>query len=286
MLLRLEKKSNRGYTPKMVRLILSDLDGTLLHDDKTISKKSAEAFSFARKQGVLIGFCTSRSRLNIKEYLEQVQTDFLIANGGACVMVGTECIYDCSFSLEETRTLFDSIYRICGDDVEMTADMRDALYWNRRKVDQHYVYARESVYDDFRNFNEPAMKICVHTWDDDKALEIASVLGIDEVDFIKFSDIPWYKFSKKNATKEKAIQRLSQHLKIPVAEMAAFGDDFNDIGMLKMCGHGIAMQNAIEEVKLCASEVTLSNEADGVAEWIYRHIGMSRKTEDFRDAHQ
>ena len=286
MLLRLEKKSNRGYTPKMVRLILSDLDGTLLHDDKTISKKSAEAFSFARKQGVLIGFCTSRSRLNIKEYLEQVQTDFLIANGGACVMVGTECIYDCSFSLEETRTLFDSIYRICGDDVEMTADMRDALYWNRRKVDQHYVYARESVYDDFRNFNEPAMKICVHTWDDDKALEIASVLGIDEVDFIKFSDIPWYKFSKKNATKEKAIQRLSQHLKIPVAEMAAFGDDFNDIGMLKMCGHGIAMQNAIEEVKLCASEVTLSNEADGVAEGIYRHIGMSRKTEDFRDAHQ
>ncbi|MCR5763265.1 MAG: Cof-type HAD-IIB family hydrolase [Treponema sp.] len=256
----------------MIKLILSDLDGTLLHDDKTISRNTEEAFSLARKHGILVGFCTSRSGLNVRDYLEQVPTDFLVANGGASVMVGNECIYDCGFSLEETRKLFSSIYEICGDDIEMTADMKDALYWNRRKFEQNYVYARDSVYDDFRNFTKPAMKICVHTWDDQKAMQIASVLGSDSIDFIKFSDIPWYKFSKKDATKEKAIKALSDYLNIPTDQMVSFGDDFNDIGMLKMCGKGIAMQNAIEEVKRCADEIALSNNEDGVADWIYRYI--------------
>ena len=256
----------------MVKLILSDLDGTLLRDDKTISKESENAFAQARKNGVLVGFCTSRARLNVKEYLKQVQTDFLISNGGACVFVGDSIIYNNSFTVEESRKLFSSIYDICGKDIEMTADMPDALFWNRELKDQNYVYSREFTYNDFSDFNEPVMKICVHTWDEQKAEQIAGVLGQDKIDFLKFSDIPWYKFSKKEATKENAIKALSSYLNIPLEDMAAFGDDFNDIGMLKMCGTGVAMQNAIDEVKACADEVTLSNNDDGVAEWIKRHV--------------
>lgn len=259
----------------MVQLILSDLDGTLLHDDKSISGKTQQVFADARKQGILVGFSTSRSSLNIKQYLAQIPTDFIIANGGAYVSVGDKCIYDCSFTLEETRKMFAAIYEICGEDIEMTADMKDVLYWNREKKDQYYVYSRDSIYNDFKNFNEPAMKICVHTWDEEKALKIAQVLGTDNIDFLKFSDIPWYKFSKKNATKEKAIQQLSAYLDIPVCNMVSFGDDFNDIGMLKMCGKGIAMQNAIEEVKQCADDITLTNNEDGVADWIYRNVLQS-----------
>lgn len=256
----------------MVKLILSDLDGTLLRDDKTISKASEEAFSHARKNGVLVGFCTSRARLNVKEYLKQVQTDFLISNGGACVFVGDSIIYNNSFTVEESRKMFSAIYDICGKNIEMTADMPDALYWNRTKEEQQYVYSRDSIYDDFSDFKMPVMKICVHTWDQDIAERIAQILGDDAVDVSKFSDIPWYKFSKKNATKERAVQELSSYLDVSLSDMAAFGDDFNDIGMLKMCGCGIAMQNAIDEVKLCADEITLSNEEDGVAHWIYKNV--------------
>ena len=54
--------------------------------------------------------------------------------------------------------------------------------------------------------------------------------------------------------------------------IAAFGDDFNDIGMLRLCGTGIAMENAIEEVKGVADEVCASNEKDGVAEWIEKNL--------------
>ena len=85
-----------------------------------------------------------------------------------------------------------------------------------------------------------------------------------------FSDIPWFKLSKSGATKERAIQELRSSLNIPQEKIAAFGDDFNDIGMLKFCGRGIAMQNAIAEVKQIADEICASNQEDGVARWIER----------------
>ncbi|MBQ7167092.1 MAG: HAD hydrolase family protein [Treponema sp.] len=76
----------------------------------------------------------------------------------------------------------------------------------------------------------------------------------------------------KGATKEKAIEALCTCLNIPPEKIAAFGDDFNDIGMLKLCGRGIAMQNAIAEVKQAASEICASNENDGVARWIEEQL--------------
>lgn len=53
-----------------------------------------------------------------------------------------------------------------------------------------------------------------------------------------------------------------------VSEIIAFGDDYADIGMLKLCGIGVAMGNAIQEVKEAANAITLSNEEDGVAAYL------------------
>ena len=54
--------------------------------------------------------------------------------------------------------------------------------------------------------------------------------------------------------------------------MISFGDDYSDIGMLKLCGKGIAMGNAIEEVKRVASDITLTNDEDGVAIYLEKNI--------------
>lgn len=55
----------------------------------------------------------------------------------------------------------------------------------------------------------------------------------------------------------------------------AFGDDKNDMEMLKMCGMGVAVDNAISDVKEIADGVTLSNDEDGVAEWLAKNVLMS-----------
>ena len=55
-------------------------------------------------------------------------------------------------------------------------------------------------------------------------------------------------------------------------EMIAFGDGHNDASMVKYAGIGVAMANAVDDLKAIADEVTLSNEEDGIAHSLYRHI--------------
>ena len=245
-------------------IILSDLDGTLFRDDKSISDFTKETIRQAQAKGLLFGICTSRAKVNAVKFLEGIEPDILITNGGGIVYYQDKKIYDCEFTVEEIRKLIDAAFEVFGKDVIISADNEHALYSNSRDElgDKFWTY------NDFSDFRETCMKMCIESLDKEKVEKVASVIGLDQIDYLPFSDIPWYKLSKKAVTKEKAIEELCRHLNIESSQIAAFGDDFNDIGMLKLCGKGIAMENAIEEVKNAADQVCASNEKDGVAKWI------------------
>ena len=247
-----------------ISLVLVDLDGTLFHNDKSISEYTKQTIKKLQAKGVLFGICTSRAYVNAIKFLDGINPDIFITNGGGMIRQGDKKIYTCQFSVEEVRTLIDATFKILGPDAIMSADNEEGLYSNSKEElgDKFWTF------DDFLNFNKPAMKMCIETLDHNKVSQIAQSIGPDRIDFLPFSDIPWYKMTLKDATKEKAITELSQAINIPLEQIAAFGDDFSDIGMLKLCGYGIAMSNAIDEVKKIASGTCPSNEEDGVARWL------------------
>ncbi|MCR4735304.1 MAG: HAD family hydrolase [Treponema sp.] len=251
-----------------ISLILSDLDGTLFHNDKSISAYSKKIIDQAQEEGFLFGISTSRALMNAQNFLDGINPDIIISNGGGMVFYKGNKIYNCEFSIEETRTLIEAAFEICGPDVTLSADNEHGLYSNSKEELGDKFWS----FNDFKNFNESAMKLCVKTLDKEKIEKIASSIGENLVDYLPFSDIPWYKLSKRDATKEKAIQTLCTFLKLHPSKIAAFGDDFNDIGMLKVCGRGIAMENAISQVKAAADEICLSNEEDGPAKWIEMNL--------------
>lgn len=82
----------------------------------------------------------------------------------------------------------------------------------------------------------------------------------------------WYKFTKKEATKENAIKKFSEISGISLSDVIAFGDDLPDIGMLKLCGTGVAMGNAVAEVKAAADIVIGTNDEDGIAEYLLNYL--------------
>jgi Cof subfamily protein (haloacid dehalogenase superfamily) len=252
-----------------INLILTDLDDTLLRSDKTVSERTVAVFERCREVGILFGFSTLRGRTAISDYIDMLHPDVLICNGGSMIYHGDNVIHIESFTLEQTRALLSSAYRLIGDRCEMTLDTPDSLYWNRLD-DKSATYEVKCRYDEMRDFRECACKMCVQTTDADIAARIAASAG--EISYIPFSDIPWYKFSPKNATKENGVRILAEHLSMPLSSIAAFGDDYSDIGMLQTAGIGIAMQNAIEPVKAAADDVTLSCNDDGVADWIEKHL--------------
>ena len=256
-----------------ISLILSDLDGTLFRNDKSVSNHTKEEIVKAQQKGILFGISTSRALVNAVKFLDGINPDVIISNGGALAFIRTrdgsqKKIYDSEFTQEETSILINKTFEVLGKETVISIDNEKGLYSNAGEDDFGDKFWTKV---DFTHFLEPAMKICIQTQDKNAVEKIASSVGIENVDYLPFSDIPWYKLTNKNATKEKAILAVSKTLEIPTENMVAFGDDFNDIGMLKLCGKGIAMGNAIQEVKDCADEICLSNEEDGLANWIEKN---------------
>lgn len=252
-----------------IKIIFLDLDLTLLHTDGTLSEKNLQTLEKSRSNGIMTAFCTSRGTTRIEKYTKLFMPDFLICNAGACIYHGEKLIHSETFSLKETKILLNSIYEICGDEAEITVDTIDDFFWNRTE-NKTTQYMPEAKYNDCKNFTQPAMKICVATNDLQKARKISD--SVSNCSAVLFSDIPWTKLSPKSSSKENAVNFLSEYLNIPLKNMAAFGDDYADIGMLKICGTGVAMQNAIPEVKEIADEITLSCDEDGVSTWIEKNL--------------
>ena len=144
-------------------------------------------------------------------------------------------------------------------------------YWNYRQDPRRIAPDwNDVVYTDYRGFCEPALKISVQTESEAVARQIAACVA--DCDWAPFSDAPLYKFTKASATKERAIEAIAAATGIAPAQMIAFGDDYVDLGMLRMCGCGVAMGNAIAAVRQAADDVTGTNDADGVAEYLEKRL--------------
>ena len=114
--------------------------------------------------------------------------------------------------------------------------------------------------------------MCVEIFEEEKARQLSAMLS--DCDSVRFSDGYWYKFTKKEATKERAILEMCSACGIRTEEITAFGDDYADMGMLSLCGRGIAMGNAVEAVKEQADLVIGSNEEDGIAKYLKRNFDI------------
>lgn len=254
------------------RLLLFDLDGTLLRSDKTISQRTLETLKKCRDKGVLIGICTSRGEQNTLSYLDELQPDIAITSGGALVKYNGDYVYKAEFSPEETNRMIAEARKICGAGCGITIDTISFHYQNYtadpKKQNQSWV---DGIYTDFRDFKEPSLKMCVEIFGDSQAQQLREVLK--ECDCIRFSDGYWYKFTRKNATKEQAIMKICEVCGIQPEQIEAFGDDYADIGMLALCGRGIAMGNAIDEVKEKADLVIGGNDEDGIAAYLEQYPG-------------
>ena len=253
------------------QILIFDLDGTLLRNDKTLSEYTLEILFKCKKCGYLIGISTSRGEQNCLGFLREMKPDILISSGGALVRVNEKIICSSCFSVIETKDFIESARKICGLDCGITVDTLDAHYWNyKTDPKEQYKSWGDSIYTDFTDFKREALKICVEIPDPGLAQKLRE--HFSELDSQRFSDGDWYKFTKSGITKEKAILAVCEACHAAVSETVAFGDDFADIGMLEICGIGVAMGNAIQEVKDIADDVALSNEEDGVAAYLEKWI--------------
>ena len=251
----------------MIRMILTDLDHTLLRQDGSISEKTLQILTSCRAKGIRFAIATARYWIGAERYIDLLNPDYEITTDGTLVHSHGQCIYSCALSVSQTNAVISSIAEAVPG-AEITAACEKTVYWNNHHISESEKL-HKAVYCDFSfPLDVQANKIVAELPDESVAREIAARTNSK---LQCYRGEKWYAFMPAASGKTTAIKALAETSGISLEDTVAFGDDLNDIEMLKLCGTGIAVANAIPEVQESADEITFSNDEDGVAEWLADH---------------
>ncbi|NJD03994.1 MAG: HAD family hydrolase [Ruminiclostridium sp.] len=256
---------------KDIKMIVTDLDRTLLRSDKTISDYTAKALNRCREKGIKVIYATARPARVTRRFCMAVQPDIIIADNGAVIDYGGKAIHHVIIPNEiANRLIAKCLYS--GRVSTVTAETGECLFsnysgepwdadWNAWKLK-------------YTNFSEeisvPMTKISIESRDFSWLRTILA--DYPSLHLYINSGEPWSQIIHRDATKWNAIKRLSSNFEVLSADIAAFGDDYNDIEMLQNCGIGVAVANALDEAKVAANFVCGSNDEDGVAKWLEENV--------------
>lgn len=252
----------------MIRMILTDLDHTLLKQDGSVSEETLRVLAACRAKGIRLAIATARYWIGAEKYIHLLRPDYEITTDGTLIHSGDECMYSCRFSVADTNRIIQSIAGAVSG-AEITAACGKTVYWNSKHIAESEKLHKAVYWDYSSPLDRQANKIVAELPDEAVAREIADKM---KCKLQCYRGEKWYAFMPADSGKTAAIKALSKASGIPPEETAAFGDDLNDIEMLKLCGTGVAVSNAIPEVQEAADEITLSNEEDGVARWLSRRV--------------
>ena len=250
------------------KLIITDLDNTLLRSDKSISEYTVSVLQKCRERGYGIAFATARSEPAMERFIEKINPDVIISNGGAVIRANGNIIYQNTMSEEDVSRIIQMCYRFTESKGLITLDCDKGYFCNfvPNDPDRYNGYK----YCDFEIFKNPAYKITAELEREEWGAEI--IQTCPDCTVISFTGENWRRFAAKGSDKETALRMVTSYMKIDLCDVVAFGDDTNDLGMLKLAGTSVAVANAINEVKAVANYIADSNNDDGVAKFIEKFI--------------
>ena len=254
----------------MNKLIVLDLDGTTLRNDKTVSKYTIETLLKMKETGHKILFATARPPRDAYKYVpETLRDNPIICYNGATIVSSKDLnvIYRKSILKKDVLNIIDIIESFGYTNITM--EVNDVMYSNFDTT-PFFGNSKNDIRDlktmEFENADK--IIICSKEPIDEKiVMELPkSVKGIltDAKTLCQIINV--------NASKWTAIKDLSSKLKIETKDIIAFGDDINDLDMIMNAGVGIAMGNAEEKIKNIADFITDTNENDGVAKFLMKGI--------------
>jgi Cof subfamily protein (haloacid dehalogenase superfamily) len=261
-----------------IKLIASDLDGTLLNENCRISKRTKEAIKCAEKKGVLFTFATGRMYRSALPFAEELGLDLpLITYEGALVKTSRtkEVISHRPLDMDLAKEVIT-----IGDkrNFSINVYVDDEIYVHREtEAVRDYCRVVRVPYtkvDHLQSFLEKSPTKVLYIGAEEELVRLWGELEEEFGDqvYITKSTPHFLEFTHPQATKGDGIQVLSQMLNIKKEEIMAFGDNFNDLPLLGSAGLAVAMENGREELKKEADYVTASNREDGVAQAIEKFV--------------
>ncbi len=254
-------------------MFASDLDGTLLGPDHSVSARTHTAIAAALDVGVEVVAATGRSRLTALPIVEHTPIRWAVCSNGAMV-------WDCHASAVDTHRPIDGTLA-CDVIGHLRATIPGVtLGWEvigGYGFEEHYgpkppSLGRHGVVGDQPEPTPDAtvLKLFVDHPDVTTASEAMDVLGSALPDGVTgvSSGGPYLELTATGVNKASTLALLADRLGVAHADVVTFGDSHNDIEMLRWAGTGVAMGNAHPDVAAVSDVQVESNADDGVARWI------------------
>lgn len=267
------------------KMIILDLDDTLLRNDGTISARTKAALKRIQADGMKVVLASGRPTFAIRSIADELELKkyggYIISFNGARIesCEAEKEIYSANIKKENVHELYN-LSKEYGAFIQTYSNI-------------HIIASEANEYTDIEK-QITGMDIIIP--EDFKAYvceDVVKVIVLQEPSRLKEIEARWkpiigdrmymtiskpffLEFMNSNVDKGKSILRLAGQLGIYAEEIIAIGDSYNDISMIKMAGLGVAMQNAAASVKEIADYITDDNEHDGVAKVIDKFINDER----------
>lgn len=251
-----------------VKLVVSDMDGTLLNNKSEVSNRFFNQFNELKKQNIHFVAASGRQYQSILEKLDAIKNDISIIaeNGGIMKYDDKEHILlqlsaqNVIKAIELLRGVDGAYIVLCG---------RKSAYIETSNPDfvsqfSNYYAAYEIVDDLTKVTDDVFLKIAVYHFDSSEQNILPHVKSLTNDMKVIVSGKNWLDISHINANKGYALKILQKELGVTKAETMAFGDYNNDLQMLELAQFSYAMGNAHSDVKKIARFETKSNSEEGV----------------------
>ena len=272
-----------GEQPR-VRMVVSDLDGTLLSGPRHISERTRRALAEVRDAGVHVILASARPPRSMRRYHEALglTTPVIACNGAllwdlhaAIPVAGVAMEPELAWEIAQLGRSLGAIVNLESDDEWFTDRTTERILRNLRT---YGVPPPDGVgvLDEMLERGEPVDKIFLDLRDlgpEEIAAARATVTRSVERRVNLTETVPGLlDMVAPGATKAAMAQRLARSLGVKAEEVLAIGDHDNDVSLLRWAGVGVAMGNATPAAKAAADTITSSNRRDGVAEALQRWV--------------
>lgn len=256
-----------------IRLIVCDLDGTLLDSRKRLDFGVVKQM---RERHLPITIASGRDIVLMREYLDELSITLpFIANNGADLFVNGKRSYRRFIPREDLQAAF-SLLQQHGIGCIVSAD--ESFYAVKDEPDLAAFKARfagRAAMAERKDYtgllDKHVFKLAIARRDVSFLQPIVEQInaGCKEAQFVRSEDNAFI-MTHRLATKGNALQQVLRHLHLTAEQVLVFGDNYNDISMFEQAAHSVAMANANETVRRHAAYVTKSNDENGVS-WFLEH---------------
>jgi Cof subfamily protein (haloacid dehalogenase superfamily) len=246
-----------------MKMVVTDLDGTLLRSDKSISSYTLQVLEKLNAEGVKIAIATARPpRIAVKILPDNFDNVYVICYNGAEIYYNGNLIYRKHMGVGTVKTIVDWF---CTNypNVNLSLEIENQLYTNFDISLMGWLPPYNQV--DFRVFNhKETAKVMV---DVSMLADISTVRNIIPAccSMVVTDKMSLGQIAHSDVSKINAVRYLVNSFGYSLSDVIAFGDDYNDLDIVRECGIGVAMGNAEKDLKEIADIIAEINDDDGVA---------------------